>query len=196
MHSPLNDEALDQLFREARTYNAFSGDVSDATLRALFDLLKLGPTAANQSSARFVFVRSAEAKEKLVTALSPGNVAKVRSAPVTVIVAYDLEFHNNLPQLFPHDDAKAWFDGEQANREAPAKLNASLQAAYLIVAARALGLDTGPMTGFDPAKTDALFFADQPHWRAFMLVNLGQGDPASIFGRLPRLDFEQAALVV
>ena len=196
MHPPLNDQALDQLFREARSYNQFSGEVSDATLHALYDMLKLGPTAANQQSARFVFVRTPEAKARLEPALSPGNVAKTMAAPVTVICCYDLDFHEHLPQLFPHTDAKAWFDGDQAKREAPAKLNAALQAAYLILAARALGLDTGPMSGFDPAKADAAFLADKPNWRSFMLVNLGEGDAASIFPRSPRLRFEQAAEIV
>lgn len=196
MHSPLNDQALNQLFREARSYNQFSGEVSDALLHELYDMLKLGPTAANQQSARFVFVRSPEAKAKLAPALSAGNLAKTMSAPVTVICCYDLDFHEHLPQLFPHTDAKAWFDGEQAKRETPARLNATLQAAYLILAARALGLDTGPMSGFDPAKTDAAFLAEHPSWRSFMLINLGQGDPASIFPRSPRLAFDQAAEIV
>ena len=196
MHSPLNDLALDQLFREARSYNAFSGEVSDDTLRQVFDLMKLGPTAANQCPARWLFVRSPEAKDRLVPTVSSGNAAKVRSAPVTAVVAYDLDFHEHLPRLFPHADAKAWFAGEQAGREAPARLNAALQAAYFMLAARALGLDCGPMNGFDPAMTDAAFFADQPSWRSFMLINLGQGDQASVFERLPRFAFDEVARIV
>src|SRR5690606_28889841 len=157
MSQPLNEAALDQLFRSARTYNAFTGEVSDDTLRRLYDLLKLGPTGANTTPARFVFVKSAEAKAKLAPALSEGNHAKTMSAPVTVIVGRDLDFHEKLPYLFPHADAKAWFDGPREGRDKPSLLNMSLQAGYLILAARALGLDAGPMTGFDPAKVDDAF---------------------------------------
>ena len=194
MPHPLNDAALDQLFRTARTYNAFSGQVSDATLRDLYELLKLGPTQANTPPARFVFVKSAQAKAKLGPALDKGNYNKTMAAPVTVIVARDLDFHEKMPYLFPHVDAKAWFDGPRANRETPALRNTALQSAYLILAARALGLDAGPMIGFDAAKVDEAFFAGT-QLKSDILVNLGQGDPASIFPRSPRLPFDEAARI-
>ena len=194
MPHPLNDAALDQLFRTARTYNAFSGQVSDATLRDLYELLKLGPTQANTTPARFVFVKSAQAKAKLGPALDKGNYNKTMAAPVTVIVARDLDFHEKMPYLFPHVDAKAWFDGPRANRETPALRNTALQSAYLILAARALGLDAGPMIGFDAAKVDEAFFAGT-QLKSDILVNLGPGDPASIFPRSPRLPFDEAARI-
>ena len=194
MPHPLNDAALDQLFRTARTYNAFSGQVSDATLRDLYELLKLGPTQANTTPARFVFVKSAQAKAKLGPALDKGNYNKTMAAPVTVIVARDQDFHEKTPYLFPHVDAKAWFDGPRANRETPALRNTALQSAYLILAARALGLDAGPMIGFDAAKVDEAFFAGT-QLKSDILVNLGQGDPASIFPRSPRLPFDEAARI-
>ena len=194
MPHPLNDAALDQLFRTARTYNAFSGQVSDATLRDLYELLKLGPTQANTTPARFVFVKSAQAKAKLGPALDKGNYNKTMAAPVTVIVARDLDFHEKMPYLFPHVDAKAWFDGPRANRETPALRNTALQSAYLILAARALGLDAGPMIGFDAAKVDEAFLAGT-QLKSDILVNLGQGDPASIFPRSPRLPFDEAARI-
>ena len=194
MPHPLNDAALDQLFRTARTYNAFTGEVSDDTLRQLYDLLKFGPTQANTTPARFVFVKSAQAKAKLGPALDKGNYNKTMAAPVTVIVARDLDFHEKMPYLFPHVDAKAWFDGPRANRETPALRNTALQSAYLILAARALGLDAGPMIGFDAAKVDEAFFAGT-QLKSDILVNLGQGDPASIFPRSPRLPFDEAARI-
>lgn len=194
MPHPLNDAALDQLFRTARTYNAFSGEVSDETLRRLYDLVKFGPTQANTTPARFVFVKSAEAKARLGPALDAGNHDKTMAAPVTVIIGRDQDFHEKLPYLFPHVDAKAWFEGPRDGREKPALRNMALQAAYLIVAARALGLDAGPMTGFDGAKVDAAFFAGTSI-KSDILVNLGHGDPASIFPRSPRLSFDEAARI-
>ncbi|HJS35631.1 MAG TPA: malonic semialdehyde reductase [Pseudoxanthomonas sp.] len=191
----LDAASLDQLFRTARTYNAFSGDVSDDTLRQLYDLLKFGPTQANTTPARFVFVKSAEAKAKLGPALDEGNYAKTMAAPVTVIIGRDEDFHEKLPFLFPHTDAKAWFDGPRENRFKPALRNASLQAGYLIVAARALGLDAGPMTGFNAAKVDEAFFAGTAI-KSDILVNLGHGDPSSIFPRSPRLGFDEAARIL
>ncbi|KAF1688422.1 malonic semialdehyde reductase [Pseudoxanthomonas taiwanensis] len=190
----LNDAALDQLFRTARTYNAFTGEVSDQTLRQLYDLLKWGPTAANTGPARFVFVKSPEAKAKLGPALDPGNYRKTMDAPVTVIIGRDLDFHEKLPYLFPHVDAKAWFDGPREGRDKPALLNMSLQAAYLILAARSLGLDAGPMTGFDHAKVDEAFFTGTAI-KSEILVNLGHGDPASLYPRSPRLSFDEAARI-
>ncbi len=194
MPHPLNDAALDQLFRTARTYNAFSGEVSDETLRRLYDLVKFGPTQANTTPARFVFVKSAEAKARLGPALDAGNHDKTMAAPVTVIIGRDQDFHEKLPYLFPHVDAKAWFEGPRDGREKPALRNMALQAAYLIVAARALGLDAGPMTGFDGAKVDAAVFAGTSI-KSDILVNLGHGDPASIFPRSPRLSFDEAARI-
>lgn len=195
MSDVLNDNALDQLFRTARTQNAFQDrPVEDAQLHALYDLLKWGPTSANMSPGRFVFVKSPEAKEKLRPALSEGNLAKTMIAPVTVIVAYDEDFHEKLPYLFPHTDAKAWFDGPRENRHDAAFRNGSLQGAYLILAARALGLGAGPMSGFDNAKVDAAFFAGTTVKSNF-LVNLGYGDPAGVFVRSPRLSFDEAARI-
>ena len=195
MSEVLNDAALDQLFRTARTQNAFlDTPVTDAQLHALYELLKWGPTSANMSPARFVFVRSAAAKEKLRPALSEGNLAKTLIAPVTAIVAYDEDFHEKLPYLFPHTDAKSWFDGPREGRHEAAFRNGSLQGAYLILAARAVGLDAGPMSGFDNAKVDAAFFAGTPIKSNF-LVNLGVGDSTGLFPRSPRLSFDEAARI-
>ena len=195
MSEVLNDTALDQLFRSARTQNAFfDRPVEDAQLHALYDLLKWGPTSANMSPARFVFVRSAAAKEKLRPALSEGNLAKTLAAPVTAIVAHDEDFHEKLPYLFPHTDAKSWFDGPREGRHEAAFRNGSLQGAYLILAARAVGLDAGPMSGFDNAKVDEAFFAGTTIKSNF-LVNLGYGDPAGVFPRSPRLSFDEAARI-
>lgn len=195
MASTLTDTALDQLFRSARSYNAFSGEIDDATLHRLYDLLKWGPTAANACPARFVFLRSPEAKARLAPALDAGNRDKTLAAPVTVIVAYDMAFYDKLPMLFPHVDARAWFVGKpEAALETVALRNGSLQGAYLMLAARSLGLDTGPMSGFDNAKLDEEFFADTSI-RSNFLVNLGQGDPASIFPRSPRLGFDEACRI-
>ena len=191
----LDQPALDRIFLQARTYNAFSGEIDDATLRRLYDLLKFGPTTANSTPARFVFVRSKAAKEKLGPALDEGNYAKTMAAPVTVIVAYDLRFFDKLPLLFPHTDAKGWFDTKPEDALTTIALrNGSLQGAYLLVAARALGLDCGPMSGFDNAKVDAAFFAGTSI-RSNFLVNLGKGDPASIFPRSPRLGFDEACRI-
>ena len=196
MTSQLNDAAHDQLFRTARTYNAFSGDISDATLQQLYDLLKFGPTEANTTPARIVFVKSAEAKAKLGPALSEGNYNKTMAAPVVAIVGYDLRFFDKLPVLFPHTDAKSWFEHRDADNLAwVAMRSSSLQTAYLILAARSLGLDCGPMTGFDNAKVDAAFFAGTSI-RSNILVNLGHGDPASIFPRSPRLGFDEACQIL
>lgn len=192
---PLDAAALDQLFVQARTYNSFGGEIDDATLHRLYDLLKYGPTAANSTPARFVFVRSPEAKARLEPALDAGNHDKTMAAPVTVIVAYDLDFHHKLPLLFPHTDARAWFEGPaQEKRFVPALRNGSLQGAYMMLAARSLGLDCGPMSGFDNAKVDAAFFAGT-QWKSNFLVNLGKGDPASIFPRSPRLPFDEACRI-
>ncbi|MFY9315481.1 MAG: malonic semialdehyde reductase [Burkholderiales bacterium] len=190
----LDAKSLDTILRQARTHNAFAGPVSDPQLRELYELLKWGPTTMNTQPARFVFVRTPEGKEKLRPALSPGNLDKTMAAPVTVIVAHDLLFYENLPRTFPHrPDAIKLFQGEdkKADNEKVAFRNGSLQGAYLIVAARALGIDTGPMSGFDNAKVDAAFFPEG-RWKSNFLCNLGKGDPAKVFNRSPRLTFEEA----
>ncbi len=188
----LDDASLDILFREARTANKWKDEpVPEATLVALYDLLKFGPTSANASPARFAFLRTAAAKERLVPALSPGNVQKTLESAVTVIVAYDPTFFELLPKLFPHGDARAWFAGNPALADETAFRNGTLQGAYLILAARAVGLDCGPMSGFDRAKTDELFFANTG-WKSNFLVNLGHADPTGTFPRAPRLAFDEA----
>jgi len=185
-----------QLFTEARTQNGYLDQpVPDAQLRALYDLLKFGPTAANSCPARFVFVRSPEAKARLLECVSPGNVAKIQQAPVTVIVGMDLAFHDKLPQLFPHVDARAWFAGKDALIQESAFRNSSLQGGYMIIAARALGLDCGPMSGFDKAKLDAAFLAGTAVKSNF-ICTLGRGDPSKVFERNPRLSFEEACSLV
>jgi 3-hydroxypropanoate dehydrogenase len=192
----LDSAALDSLFRTARTADVWTATpISDETLRELYDLTKFGPTSANCSPARFVFLRSQEAREKLLPALSAGNVAKTMSAAVTVIIAYDPFFYERLPTLFPQADVMSWFAGNKALSEETAFRNGTLQGAYLILAARALGLDTGPMSGFDRATVDRAFFADNG-WKSNFLLNLGQGDPASLLPRNPRLSFEEACQVL
>lgn len=182
----------EQLFTEARTQNGYLDEpVPDATLEQLYDLLKWGPTAANSCPARFAFVRSAAAKERLITCMNPGNVQKVREAPVTVIVGMDMAFYDKLPKLFPHADARSWFVGKPAAIEATAFRNSSLQGGYMILAARALGLDCGPMSGFDAAKMDAEFWSGT-EVRTNFVCTLGRGDPAKVFARNPRLAFDEA----
>ncbi|HTR16817.1 MAG TPA: malonic semialdehyde reductase [Acetobacteraceae bacterium] len=189
---PLDDDALDVLFRAAHTETRWTDEpVSDDTLRQLYDLMRLGPTSANSSPGRFVFLRSPEAKERLRPALSAGNVAKTLAAPVTVIVAYDARFYDALPRLFPHADARSWFAGDPALAEETAFRNGTLQGGYLILAARALGLGTGPMSGFDREAVDQEFFLGSD-WKSNFLVNLGHGDPAGRHPRGPRLEFGEA----
>ncbi len=191
----LDSHALDTIFRTARTPNGFTGEVSDTQLRNLHELLKWGPTTMNTQPARFVFVKSQPAKEKLRSALSPGNLDKTMAAPCTVIVAHDLRFHEFLQKMFPNNpNAKANFEGKDAVIQAVCMRNGSLQGAYLIIAARALGLDCGPMSGFDNAKVDAAFFPDG-RWKSNFLCNLGAGDPAKVFPRNPRLTFEEACRI-
>ncbi len=192
---PLAPSALDQLFRTARTHNELGGEVSDETLRQLYELVKWGPTSANMSPARFVFVKSPEAKARLGPALDKGNHAKTMAAPVTVIVGFDEDFHDKLPYLFPHTDAKSWFDGPREGRSDAAFRNGSLQGAYLILAARALGLDTGPMSGFNNAMVDEAFFGDTTIKSNF-LINLGYGNEDALFARSPRLSFDEAAQIL
>ena len=182
----------EQLFTEARTQNGYlDTPVADGQLNDLYELLKWAPTSANCSPARFLFVRSAEAKAKLADCMAPGNQPKVREAPVTVIIGMDMEFFEKLPQLFPHTDARAWFVGKPQMVADTAFRNSSLQGAYLIMAARALGLGTGPMSGFDAAKVDAAFWLATPVKTNF-ICTLGHGNPAKVLPRSPRLRFEQA----
>jgi 3-hydroxypropanoate dehydrogenase len=184
------------LFNEARTHNGWTDQpVSDDTLRELFDLLKMAPTSANCSPARFVFLRSAESRQRLVPALLPGNLEKTLAAPVTVIVACDLAFHEQLPKLFPHADARSWFAGNEDLIKETAFRNGTLQGAYMMLAARAVGLDCGPMSGFDKTKVDEAFFAGTT-WRSNFLCNLGHGDPSKLFPRSPRFQFEDACRVL
>ncbi|KQP35195.1 malonic semialdehyde reductase [Pseudorhodoferax sp. Leaf274] len=194
--SPLSDAALDRLFRQARTVHAFQPvPVPDATLHQLYDLLKWGPTAFNAQPARYVFVRSAEAKARLLPAVSKGNLQQTQSAAVTVIVAQDRRFQDHLPTQFPAYDAKPLFDGNAQLADTTALRNASLQGAYLILAARALGLDAGPQSGFDAKAVDAAFFPDG-RWQSNFLVNLGVADHGATFARGPRLPFDEAARIV
>jgi 3-hydroxypropanoate dehydrogenase len=188
---------LDLLFREARTHNKWHEDtVSDETLHELYDLLKQGPTSANCSPARFLFLRTKDAKERLAPALSSGNLAKTMAAPVTVIVAYDPKFYERLPFLFPHNpDATSWFTSNESLAATTAFRNGTLQGAYLMLAARALGLDTGGMSGFDNAKVDAEFLSTRG-WRSNFLVNLGNGDHSGVFARSPRLPFDEACVLL
>ncbi len=196
MTHPLNDAALDQLFRNARTHNAWlPRDVSDAQLRQIYDLAKMAPTSANCSPARIVFVKSAAAKERLAPALSDGNRAKTLAAPVTAIVGTDEAFYEHLPKLFPHADARSWFAGNKALAEITAFRNGTLQGAYLILAARSLGLDCGPMSGFDNAKVDTSFFSGTTVKSNF-LINIGYGDASrDLFPRSPRFAFDEACSI-
>ena len=185
----------EQLFDDARTHNGFTAEpVSEAQLRRLYDLMKWAPTSANSSPARIAFVVSAEARDKLLECVSPGNVAKTRSAPVTAIIGFDLAFPDTLPKLFPHADARSWFVGKPAHIETTAFRNASLQGGYFILAARAVGLDCGPMSGFDSGKVDAAFWAGTAI-RTNFLCNLGHGEPAKLFARSPRLSFDEACRI-
>lgn len=191
MSQPLSDAALDQLFRTARTYNGYlDKPVSTEQLHAIWDLMKMGPTSANMMPARLVWCTSDEAKAKLAQFCMPANAEKILKAPVSVIVGMDLDYHEQLPWLFPHTDAKAWFDGNEPLREVSAMRNSSLQGAYFILAARAVGLDTGPMSGFSNDAVDTAFFADTPRVRSNFVSTLGYGDPATIFERSPRPDFD------
>jgi 3-hydroxypropanoate dehydrogenase len=196
MSDKLADAALDQLFRKARTYNAFlPREVTDEQLHELYELAKFGPTAANSTPMRVVFVKSKEAKEKLAPFLADTNRDKTMAAPVTAIVAIDYLFHDKLPKLFPHADARSWFDGNEPLIQSSGFRNGSLQGAYLILAARSLGLDAGPMSGFDNDGVDKAFFAGTAIKSNF-LVNLGYGDASrDLFDRLPRLDFDEAARI-
>jgi len=186
---------LDQLFRNARTHNSLIGEVPDALLHGLVDLLKLGPTSANCSPARLLFVKSREAKERLRPHLSEGNRDKTMKAPVCTIIGYDLDFYLYLPNLFPHTNARSWFEGDEPKIFDTAFRNGTLQGAYLIMAARALGLDTGPMSGFDNAGVDREFFAGT-NIKSNFLCNLGHGDGEKLFARSPRFSFDEMAKII
>ena len=192
MRTPASENDLNLLFRDARTQNSWHAKpVPEQMIRQIYDLLKMAPTSANCSPARFVFVHSDEGKERLKPALSGGNLEKTMTAPVTAIIGYDMAFHEKLPELFPHTDARAWFTGNDDLIRDTAFRNGSLQGAYLMFAARALGLDCGPMSGFDEDKVNAEFFAGTTV-RVNFLCNIGYGDDENIFPRLPRLAFEDA----
>jgi 3-hydroxypropanoate dehydrogenase len=197
MSNVMSNDGLDLIFRKARTYNAWlNKPVDDALLRQAYDLAKMGPTSANMSPLRIVFVKSKEAKERLKPALDPGNVDKTMAAPVTAIIAMDIHFFDKLPKLFPHADARAWFkDLPEPVLEYIALRNSSLQGAYFILAARSLGLDCGPMSGFKNALVDAEFFAGTT-LKSNFLCNLGYGDASKLHPRSPRLDFDEACKVV
>jgi 3-hydroxypropanoate dehydrogenase len=194
--TPISQEALDQLFREARTHSTWLPEpVSVELLRKAYELARLGPTSANASPARFVFLTTPGAKALLKPALAPLNVEKTMAAPVTVVIAWDTEFHENLPKLFPHADMRSYFIGNKPLIDETAFRNSSLQAAYFILAARALGLDCGPMSGFDADKLNAAFFPDGK-WKVNLLCNLGYGDPSKLYPRNPRLNFEEASVIL
>jgi 3-hydroxypropanoate dehydrogenase len=194
---PIDQTALDQLFANARTHNEWLPEpVDEALLHRLYEAMKFGPTGANSCPARIVFVKSPEQKERLVACMSPGNQAKTRNAPVVAIVAYDTEFYEQLPKLFPHaPDARSWFAGNEKKIAHEALMNGSLQGGYFIIAARALGLDCGPMGGFDHDRINAAFFPDGK-WKANFVCNLGHGDASKLFPRNPRLSFEEACRIV
>lgn len=195
-HKKVSAECLDQLFLKARTHWVWRPEpVPLELLKELYDVARFGPTSANSSPARFVFLTTPQAKERLRPALSPTNVEKTMTAPVTVIVAWDTEFHDKLPQLFPARDMRSIFAGNAALIHETAFRNGTLQGAYFMIAARGLGLDCGPMSGFDQSKVNAEFFPDGK-WKANFLCNIGYGDPSKLFPRNPRLKFEEACLVL
>ena len=194
--SSLSEEALEQILTKARTHSVWLPEpVSDELLIEIYDLMKWGPTSANSSPARIVFVRSKEAKEKLLPCMAEGNVEKTKAAPVTAIIAQDMEFYEKLPKLFPFADARSWFAGNKSFIESTAFRNSSLQGAYLMIAARSLGLDCGPMSGFDNAKVDAAFFQGTS-WKSNFICNLGYGDSGKLRPRAPRLDFNEARKIL
>ena len=196
MANHLHDAQLDQLFREARTHNVWLPDrVSEETLNQVYDLMKFGPTSANCSPLRILFLKSDEAKARLLPAMSEGNKEKTQTAPAVAILAYDLEFYEQLPKLFPQADARAWFAGNDVVIQETAFRNSSLQGAYFMIAARALGLDCGPMFGFDAPAVNAEFFPEGK-WKVNFICNLGHGDSSKLFPRNPRLTFVEACNVL
>lgn len=192
----ISEEALEQILTKARTHSAWLPEpVRDELLIELYNLMKWGPTSANSSPARIVFVKSSEAKAKLLPCLAEGNVEKTKAAPVTAIIAHDMEFYEQLPKLFPFADARSWFAGNKPFAESTAFRNSSLQGAYFIIAARALGLDCGPMSGFDNAKVDAVFFHGTS-WKSNFICNLGYGDSSKLRPRGPRLEFDETCKIL
>lgn len=192
MTQPISDSALDQLFREGRSYNGWlDKEVSDEEIHQIYELAKMGPTSANMQPGRFVWCKSQESRDRLAEHAMDQNKEKVRTAPVCVIIGYDIDFHDHLPWLFPHADAKSWFEGDEEGRKEGAFRNSALQGAYLMLAARALGLDCGPMSGFDQDATTKEFFADQPKYRADWICSIGHGDRSTIFDRSPRPNFDR-----
>jgi nitroreductase len=192
----ISEDSLDQIFFKARTHRAFLNEsIDDRVLHQIYDTLKWGPTSANSCPMRLVFVKSSEAKERLIACLDKGNIAKVRSAPVTAIIAQDMEFYEKLPKLAPHADVRSYFFGKRKLIEDTAFRNSSLQGAYFIIAARAHGLDCGPMSGFDNAKLDEIFFASTS-WKSNFICNIGYGDATKLKPRQPRLNFDEACQVV
>ena len=191
----LDQASLATLFTDARTQNGWQDrPVSDAQLQQVYDLMKWGPTSANCSPARMIFIRKGEAQDQLLACMSPGNLEKTRNAPVTAIIGTDMAFYEKLPMLFPHADARSWFVGNQPLIDATAFRNSSLQGAYFMLAARALGLDCGPMSGFDADKLNAAFFADTTV-KVNFVCSLGYGDPAKVFPRSPRMSFDEACQI-
>lgn len=196
MRSPLNDTSLDLIFRTARSYNGWTGEaVADELIRRVYDLAKMGPTSTNTCPARFIFVTTPAGKEKLKPCLSPANIEKTMTAPVTAIIGYDTKFYDLLPELSPSNNAKSWFDKNEPLAQETAFRNSALQGAYLILAARSLGLDCGPMSGFDPAKLNQAFWPDG-RIKANFLCNIGYGDDKKVYPRGPRLDFARACEIV
>ena len=192
MTDTLSDSALDLIFHEARSMNGWQDkDISDEQIHRIYELTKMGPTSANQQPARFVWCKSQESRERLAEHASEANKKKITTAPLCVIIGYDLDFHEHLPWLFPHTDAKSWFEGDEDARKESAFRNSALQGAYLMIAARSLGLDCGPMSGFDQDATTKDFFADQPRYRADWLCSIGYGDRTTIFDRSPRPEFDR-----
>ena len=192
----LDDAGLDLLFRDARTHSVWQPEpIREATLREVYDLAKMGPTSANTSPLRVVFLTTEAAKARLLPALAPQNVEKSRTAPAVAVLAYDTLFYEHLPRLFPHADAKAWFEGNAELIQQTAFRNSSLQGGYFILAARALGLDCGPMSGFDPEMVNREFFPDG-RWKVNFVCNLGHGDSSKLFARSPRLSFDEACQVL
>lgn len=192
VNAPLPQETLDQLFFKARTYNGYLDQpVPEAQLRDIWELMKMGPTSANTQPVRIVWLTSQEGKERLAKHAMEANAEKIRKAPVSLIIGMDYDFHEYLPELFPHADAKSWFEGDPEGRKEHALRNSSLQGGYFIMAARALGLDTGPMSGFDQAGVNAEFFDDTPNIKSNFISTLGYGDPETLFERSPRPDFEK-----
>ena len=197
MSEPLTDEALDQLFRQARTFNGYHDTpVTKAQIEGIWELMKMGPTSANMLPARLIWCHSQNSKDRLAALSSEGNQQKIRQAPAAVIIGMDQNFHEHLPELFPHDDAKSWFEGDAEARKVHAMRNSSLQGAYFILAARALGLDTGPMSGFDNDAVDREFFSDQPSVKSNFISTIGYGDPATIFDRSPRPGFAKFNIIL